>query len=135
MSDFVVRRFDSRQGFGNSLPEPVIFEPDRPYMLGWTEEMLDKLGIAFPVSVSLHGPVLVPSADGVVPVWYATDFRWLDDLTLTDGAVRVVDALMGGLSVDELLSFDDKRFLSWFYPMWEDASVNHSKVRKEVVDV
>lgn len=135
MSNFVVRGFEARRGFENVLPEPVVFEPESPRVLGWSEGMLrrlDESGIAFPLSVSLCGPVIMPCENGVIAVWYSNDFIWLDDLVITDAAVRVVDALMGGHLVDEPLSYEDKRFLSWFYPMWEDASVNHLSIVEEV---
>lgn len=138
MSEFVVRGFEAYRKFEDALPEPVVFEPDRPRVLGWSEGMLrrlDESGIAFPLSVSLCGPVMLPSAEGMVAVWYSNDFIWLDGLVVTDAAVRVVDALMGGRLVDELLSYEDERFLSWFYPRWEDASVNYLSGEEEPADV
>lgn len=107
--------------------EPFTFDTQGLTVPAWTEDALrrmDKLGIAFPVSVSLQGPVMLPSEKDiseVVPVWYSTGFHWQGGFDIIVAAVRIVDELMAETLPDEVLSFEDRRFLSWHYPTWWDA--------------
>jgi hypothetical protein len=107
--------------------EPFSFDTNRLTVPAWTEDALrrmDKLGIPFPVSVSLYGPILLPSIDDAsmfVPVWYSTGFNWQGGFDIIVAAVRIVDELMAGTLADELLSYEDRRFLAWHYPSWRNA--------------
>jgi hypothetical protein len=89
-------------------------------MFSWTENTLrrmDKLGIMFPVSASLHGPILLPSIENAsefVPVWYTTKL----DLRSIAKLVKVgplVDELMTGVLPDATLSYEDRRFIAWHH--------------------
>lgn len=103
------------------IPEPFTSD-DLVY--AWTEDALhrmDKLGIVFPVSVSLCGPVMLPSKENfsdLIPVWYSTGFDWKGGWTIGGSVVRIVDEFMDGTLADEVLSFEDRRFLAAHYRPW-----------------
>lgn len=96
--------------------------PSYNSVFAWTEHalrMMDRLGIPFPVSVSLHGPVMMPSAADVsefVPMWYSTGFHWKGGFDISAAVVRIVDELVAGALADDALSYEDRRFLISHYP-------------------
>lgn len=96
--------------------------PSYTSVFAWTEHalrMMDRLGIAFPVSVSLYGPVMMPSAadvSEVVPMWYSTGFHWKGGFDISAAVVRIVDNLIAGAFADDAFSYEDRRFLISHYP-------------------
>lgn len=113
------------------VPESFMYTDDRTFwqkgeeqaVFAWTENtlrLMDRLGISFPISVSLHGPIMLPSkydASATVPVWYSTGFDWNGGWNVTAAVARIVDEFMAGTLAYEL-SFEDRRFLATHYPVW-----------------
>lgn len=114
-----------------AFPYPGVYMGGEPAVYAWTEETLrrmDKLGIAFPVAASLHGPVMLPSAkdDSVlVPVWYSVRDDADGVSSIADAVAWLVENLMTGSVADEVLSGEDKRFLAAHYSFAVDGSVEN----------
>lgn len=111
-----------------------------PVVFAWTEntlQMMDKLGLSFPVSVSLRGPVsMVSSDDGTsaVQVWYSTWCGLKAAEKLADGAFWLVEELMAKRLPVDMFSYEERRFLSWHYPSQRVSSRRYGSIMNRLLD-
>lgn len=133
------------------VPESFVYTDDRTFwqkgeeqaVFAWTENtlrLMDRFGISFPVSVSLHGPIMLPSkydASVAVPVWYSTGFNWNGGWDIRAAVTRIGDEFMAG-TLAYKLSFEDRRFLATHYPIWRSnapkgyVAAVHERLREGV---
>lgn len=111
-----------------------------PVVFAWTKntlQMIDRLGLAFPVSVSLRGPVsMVSSADGrsVVQVWYSTWSGVEAAEKLEDGAFWLVEELMAKRLKVNVFSYEERRFLVEHYPSQRVSSRRYGSIMNRLLD-